>query len=188
MYLLEEGPNGNKRKQPELNDAKGTYWWQLVSKSLFKEDNSFGEPIFLEALCKAKTRSIFKKDNCRRLQSCGVFKYKKYSFQCLNFLLLRSMVRPISQRSKVGRKFPQELTQVSPRSHPRHLVGKKTAQRDTTKTSLATARWTAISHKVITGLLNTEQIFYKILIIFRSHHHTCQPFGTNKCNHEAKKS
>ena len=28
---------------------------------------------------------------------------------------------------------PQTLTQLSPRSHPRHLVGKRTAQKDTTK-------------------------------------------------------
>ena len=35
-----------------------------------------------------ETRSIFKKDNCRRLQSCGLFKYKNDSFQSSNFLLL----------------------------------------------------------------------------------------------------
>ena len=31
----------------------------------------------------------------------------------------------------VGRKNPQKLTQLSSRSHPRHLVGKGTAQKDT---------------------------------------------------------
>ena len=41
----------------------------------------------------------------------------------------------------------RELTQFSPRSHPRHLVGKRTAQNKTpSNTSTATARWTAISH------------------------------------------
>ena len=41
---------------------------------------------------------------------------------------------------RVGRKNPQELTQFSPRSHPRHLVGKRTAQNKTPpKTSQATA-------------------------------------------------
>ena len=28
-------------------------------------------------------------------------------------------------------RYPQKLTQLSPRSHPRHLVGKRTAQNDT---------------------------------------------------------
>ena len=32
---------------------------------------------------------------------------------------------------KVGRKNPQKLTQFSSRSNPRHLVGKRTAQKDT---------------------------------------------------------
>ena len=31
----------------------------------------------------------------------------------------------------VGKTNPQKLTQLSPRSHPRHLVGKRTAQKDT---------------------------------------------------------
>ena len=35
--------------------------------------------------------------------------------------------------TRVGRKIPQKLTQLSPRSHPRHLVGKRTAQKDATK-------------------------------------------------------
>ena len=30
-------------------------------------------------------------------------------------------------------KSPQKLTQLSPRSHPRHLVGKRTAQKDAIK-------------------------------------------------------
>ena len=34
------------------------------------------------------TRSIFKKDNCRRLQSCEFFKYKNDRFQSSNFLLV----------------------------------------------------------------------------------------------------
>ena len=42
---------------------------------------------------------------------------------------------------RVGRKYPQKLTQFSPRSHPRHLVGKRTAQHKIpAKTSQATAR------------------------------------------------
>ena len=41
---------------------------------------------------------------------------------------------------------PQTPTQLSPRSHPRHLGGKRTVQKDIIKTSPATARETAISH------------------------------------------
>ena len=36
-------------------------------------------------------------------------------------------------KARVGRKNPQKLTQLSSRSHPRHLVGKRTAQKDITK-------------------------------------------------------
>ena len=32
---------------------------------------------------------------------------------------------------RVGRKNPPKLTQLSSRSHPRHLMGKRTAQKDT---------------------------------------------------------
>ena len=32
---------------------------------------------------------------------------------------------------RVGKENPQKLTQLSSRSHPRHLVGKRTAQKDT---------------------------------------------------------
>ena len=34
---------------------------------------------------------------------------------------------------RVGKKLPQKLTRLSPRSHPRHLVGKRTAQKDAIK-------------------------------------------------------
>ena len=34
---------------------------------------------------------------------------------------------------RVGRKILKKLTQFSPRSHPRHLVGQNTAQKDTIK-------------------------------------------------------
>ena len=47
---------------------------------------------------------------------------------------------------KVGRKISQELTQFDPRSHPRHLVGKRTAQKwdvikDITKDSQVNSRF-----------------------------------------------
>ena len=34
---------------------------------------------------------------------------------------------------RVGKKFLWKLTQLSPRSHPRYLVGKRTAQKDAIK-------------------------------------------------------
>ena len=37
----------------------------------------------------------------------------------------------IKIRNKSRKKNPQKLTQLSSRSHPRHLVGKRTAQKDT---------------------------------------------------------
>ena len=36
------------------------------------------------------------------------------------------------RRSKSRKETPQKLTQLSSRSHPRHLVGKRTAQKDIT--------------------------------------------------------
>ena len=35
--------------------------------------------------------------------------------------------------SKSRKENPQKMTQLSPRSHPRHLVGKRTAQKDAIK-------------------------------------------------------
>ena len=40
---------------------------------------------------------------------------------------------PTELSGRVGRKTPQKLTPLSPRSHPRHLVGKRTAQKDAIK-------------------------------------------------------
>ena len=37
----------------------------------------------------------------------------------------------LSRVTKVEAGNPQKLTQLSPRSHPRHPVGKRTAQKDT---------------------------------------------------------
>ena len=38
----------------------------------------------------------------------------------------------VTQSLKSRKENPQELTQLSSRSHPRHLVGKRTAQKDIT--------------------------------------------------------
>ena len=37
----------------------------------------------------------------------------------------------LSENSKSKKENPQKLTQLSSRSHPRHLVGKRTTQKDT---------------------------------------------------------
>ena len=52
-------------------------------------------------------------------------------------------MNPLPSRGFIGRGFtsniksrkenPQKLTHLSPRSHPRHLVGKRTAQKDAIK-------------------------------------------------------
>ena len=40
-------------------------------------------------------------------------------------------MRMFAKRTKSRKKNPPKLTQLSSRSHPRHLVGKRTAQKDT---------------------------------------------------------
>ena len=57
------------------------------------------------------------------LQSSLGYEYKTNMFHhCL----------PIHSISKSRKENPQKLTQLSSRSHPRHLVGKRTAQKDIT--------------------------------------------------------
>ena len=47
-------------------------------------------------------------------------------------------IRNYTRKSR--KEIPQKLAQLCPRSHPRHLVGKRTAQKTPSKTSPATAR------------------------------------------------
>ena len=57
--------------------------------------------------------------------------FKKGSCQLLAKVCAQSTGKPL--RSSNSRKEnPQKLTQLSSRSHPRHLVGKRTAQKDIT--------------------------------------------------------
>ena len=52
------------------------------------------------------------------------------------YSLNRSRNRPLSQEQiqcKSRKENPQKLTQLSPRFHPRHLVGRRTAQKDAIK-------------------------------------------------------
>ena len=53
--------------------------------------------------------------------------------------VLRDFLPTLFFDVRVGRKT-QKLTQLSQRSHPRHLVGKRTAQKDTIIEPPATAR------------------------------------------------
>ena len=56
-----------------------------------------------------------------------------YTMRKLKFLLDRQSLQAIyiSFISKSRKENPQKLTPLSSRSHPRHLVGKRTAQKDT---------------------------------------------------------
>ena len=70
-----------------------------------------------------------------------------------------------SEEVRVGR--PQKLTQLSSRSHPRHLVGKRTAQKDTTINSTSDSqvnsnfpnRWSPAS-------LTFNNYFYLFLYLY----------------------
>ena len=53
---------------------------------------------------------------------------KKVSLHFWDYI---SSLRLAKRRFKSKKENPQKLTQVSSRSHPRHLVGKRTAQKDT---------------------------------------------------------
>ena len=52
-----------------------------------------------------------------------------YWQQIITFHLFSTQI--FGAKSKSRKPNPQKLTQLSSRSHPRHLVGKKTAQKDT---------------------------------------------------------
>ena len=55
-------------------------------------------------------------------------KYKEYSCMIPAFDFFSYYLK----YSKSRKENPQKLTQLSSRSHPRHLVGKRTAQKDIT--------------------------------------------------------
>ena len=50
----------------------------------------------------------------------------------MNFDVARKYIPFVSIHCKSRKENPQKLTQLSSRSHPRHLVGKRTAQKDIT--------------------------------------------------------
>ena len=61
------------------------------------------------------------------------FIFYVYSFSP-HYSKIRSVIKlfSLSYISKSRKENPQKLTQLSSRSHPRHLVGKRTAQKDIT--------------------------------------------------------
>ena len=90
--------------------------------------------------------------NVQQLQFHGVIEkeniwvsHKRLKFEMIYCCRTRlRWARHSCYKSKKGNS--QELTQFSPRSYPRHLVGKKTAQQTLSNTLPAIARWTALSH------------------------------------------
>ena len=58
------------------------------------------------------------------LCAIGLRSLSGHAMQCLDNVMLR--------QCKSRKENPQKLTQLSSRSHPRHLVGKRTAQKDIT--------------------------------------------------------
>ena len=57
----------------------------------------------------------------------------------LFLFLLENPLRVIGKQCRVGRKPSETEAQLSPRSQPRHLEGKRTAQKDAIKDTPATA-------------------------------------------------
>ena len=92
--------------------------------------------------------------------------------------------------SKSRKETPQKLTQLSSRSHPRHLVGKKTAQKDITIDITSDSqvnsnfpnRWSPAS-------LTFYNYFYLFLYLyltkFVNETFKLQTYYTQKCKHFA---
>ena len=62
---------------------------------------------------------------------------------------------------------PQKLTQLSPRSHPRHLVGKRTAQKDTIIDTTSDSQVNSnIPHRWSPASLTFNNYFYLFLYLY----------------------
>ena len=59
-----------------------------------------------------------------------MFSIRTYSAHRQTVCKLMKKMSQYFNPSKSRKETPQTLTQLSPRSHPRHLVGKRTAQKD----------------------------------------------------------
>ena len=74
--------------------------------------------------------------NCKFLASERKRYIKAYYFRQPNVIKFKQLMnvrnlKQLKNLSKSKKENPEKLTQLSSRSHPRHLVGKRTAQKDT---------------------------------------------------------
>ena len=81
---------------------------------------------------------------------------------------------------KSRKENPQKLTQLSSRSHPRHLVGKRTAQKDTIIdiTSLPVGQRITSSCNIYSGLCLKTQIRYYVCKMLNVHRLFEETLGT----------
>ena len=63
-------------------------------------------------------------------------------------------------------KNPQKLTQHRPRYHPRHLVGKRTTQKDTKRHHQRQLGKQQFPIQKITGFSNIQHLFYLLLYLY----------------------
>ena len=89
-------------------------------------------------------------------------------------------------KSRVCRKNPQKLTQFSPGSHPRHLVGKRTAEKDTIRDIISGSQVNSnFSYKWSTASL-TFNIYLYLFPYLYSRKNNKQQHTTSKTTNESK--
>ena len=69
---------------------------------------------------------------CEEIETCLRKNNSKRAYQLVKDLASEKQGRSSTIQDKSRKENPQKLTQLSSRSHPRHLVGKRTAQKDIT--------------------------------------------------------
>ena len=68
---------------------------------------------------------------------------------------------------KSRKENPQKLTQLSSRSHPRHLVGKRTAQKDTTIATISDSQVNSnFPYRWSPACLTFNNYFYLLLYLY----------------------
>ena len=75
---------------------------------------------------------LFGPNNCFRCIDVLKFLFSSYNERRLTFETFCLLDVKTLPKWKSRKETPQKLTQLSSRSHPRHLVGKRTAQKDIT--------------------------------------------------------
>ena len=86
-------------------------------------------------------------------------------FHCkiLHMFVINSIILVNRTLFKSRKETPQKLTQLSSRSHPRHLVGKRTAQKDTTSDSQVNSNF---PNKWSPASLTFNNYFYLFLYLY----------------------